>query len=393
MEPLRDWLVEHGLTVEWATAAAVAAAIGIAFVVAWLLQLFTRASRRRLLKSSEVRQRAVDDNAVVPRVARLVVILVAYTLVAPLLEPWGGLSSWTETLFQVLLIIAVAAALNSVISASVEVLQHRKRQEQRLPFKALAQSSHLAVWVYASVALLSVLSGKDMWAVLTGLTAIGAVLVYVFRDPILGWSAAVQIAANDLLQVGDWISVPSRGVDGVVEEIALTTIKVRNFDKTVTAVPTYTVFSEGFRNWSPIFKAGVRRMMRSIPIDATSVRFCDPALLERIRAIPLVEKLETEQATNLGYFRAWLQAWLEERPEVDRESTLVVRELAPSGRGIPVQFYVFARETRWKYYELLQAEIVDHIFAMLPRFDLRPFQEPTGGDLAGLATTPEQPPR
>ena len=340
-----------------------------------------------------------------PRTLRVVVIAVAALLIAPLVEPWPRVLEWTDKLFVVLLLLAVTLVVSGALGASFDVLQRHRKREQRLPFKALAQAAQMAVWVYAAVALLSVLTERDMWAVLTGLTAIGAVLVYVFRDPILGWTAAVQIAANDLLREGDWISVPKHGADGTVEEIALTSIKVRNFDKTVTSVPTYTVFSEGFRNWRGMYESGMRRIQRAIAIDMGSVRFCDRGLIRRLNRSPMMEEVDLAlepinadedllsdlQPTNLGCFRAWLQAWLERHPMIDKDATLVVRELAPEGRGIPVEFYVFTSELRWAHYERLQAEIVDQILAVLPQFELRPFQEPTGADLRALTAAAEDP--
>lgn len=397
MEPLRDWLIGRDWALTSATIAAVLASLLVAYLIGWILRLLTQAPRARLLESEDWKQ-ALEQRQVVPRVMRVIVVAAALLLIGPLVEPWPRLLLWTETLFKALLVITVAVAISSALAALFDVLQRHREKEQRLPFKAMAQSAQMPVWVYAAVALLSVMTGKDIWTVLTGLTAVGAVLVYVFRDPILGWTAAVQIVANDLLREGDMISIPKHGADGTVEEIALTSIKVRNFDKTVTAVPTYTVFSEGFRNWRGMFESGIRRMQRAVAIDATSVRFCDPELLRHLELSPLMRELDLLpacsgaggdplsdlQPTNIGCFRSWLHAWLERHPMIDRDATLVVRELAPSGRGVPVEFYVFTPEVRWPHYEKLQAEIVDHILAVLPQFDLRPFQEPTGEDLSSL---------
>jgi miniconductance mechanosensitive channel len=404
MEPLRDWLIERGWTGELATVAAVVAALAVAYLFGWVLRLLTRAPRARFLKSSVWRE-ALDRRGVVPRAMRVFVVAVAIILINPLVEPWPRVLQWVETLFRALLVVSIAAAISAALSAGIDVLQHQRDRRQRLPFKALAQSAQMTVWVYASVALLSVLSGKDMWAVLTGLTAVGAVLVYVFRDPILGWTAAVQIATNDLLREGDWISVPDRGADGRVEEIALTSIKVRNWDRSVTAVPTYTLFSEGFRNWRGMLESGARRIQRAVAIDATSVRFCDAELLQRLAESPLVRQLQLAtdfgeglhdplmeaRLTNLGCFRAWLEAWLERHPLVEEDAPLLVREAAPDGRGIPVEFVAFTSELRGRHYEALQAEILDHMVAVLPRFDLRVFQEPTGEDLAAAARAPVDP--
>ena len=272
--------------------------------------------------------------------------------------------------------------------SAVHALEIQEGREQRLPLKALGQAAQLALWSYATIVLVSVLSHRDVTTLLTGLTALGAVLVYVFRDPILGWTAGVQIAANDLARIGDWITVPDHDADGYVTEIALTTIKVRNWDKTISVIPTYALVSESFRNWRGMYESGGRRIKRAISVDANSVRVCDEAMRARLQAgeMPRASKEETgEPKTNLTLYRAWLEAWLLEHPAVNREMTTMVRELAPDGRGIPVEIYAFSRDTAWVAYEHLQADIYDRALAALTEFGLRVFQEPTGQDVRELA--------
>lgn len=222
---------------------------------------------------------------------------------------------------------------------------------------------------------------------MTGLTALGAVLVYVFRDPILGWTAGAQIAANDLARIGDWITVPEYEADGSVIEMALTTIKVRNWDKTISSIPSYSLVSEGFRNWRGMYESGGRRIKRSVSVDAGSVRFCDDALTGRLKQTGLLQpkhEPSDERVTNLTCFRGWLEGWLAEHPKINHEMATFVRELASDGRGIPVEIYAFSKDTRWTAYEHLQADIYDRALATLHEFDLRVFQEPTGEDVREL---------
>jgi len=320
--------------------------------------------------------------------AWVVIVMVIDSLVTPLLEPWPKTLGQAETILNGALVVAVTVAISKLIAAFVDTYEVQEGKAQRLPLKALGQALQLSLWTYASVVLLSVLSQRDVTTLLTGLTAVGAVLVYVFRDPILGWTAGVQIAANDLARIGDWITVPDHDADGWVIEIALTTIKVRNWDKTISTIPTYALVSEGFRNWRGMYESGGRRINRSVAIDANSVRPCDDALLDRLRTEGLLGPEPAPEPSNLACFRSWLEDWLKEHPEVNHEMTTMVRELAPEGRGIPVEIYAFSRDTSWVTYEHLQADIYDRVLAVLPRFGLRVFQEPTGLDVRELHSNP-----
>ena len=387
MESIRDWFLGVGWTEGWA----VAGAIGVALVAGAMLAEVLRAVLPAVL-SKVVRSRpgwvaAFDRRHVFRGAAWVVVVLVTDSLVTPMLETWPRTLAAVQTLLGGALVIAVAVTLSRLISALIDTFEVQEGKSQRLPLKALGQALQLSLWTYAIVVLLSVLSHRDVTTLLTGLTAIGAVLVYVFRDPILGWTAGVQIAANDLARIGDWITVPEHDADGFVTEIALTTIKVSNWDKTISTIPTYALVSEGFRNWHGMYESGGRRMKRSLSVDMTSVRFCDDELIGRLKERGLLRPQPDSpgsDTTNLACFRRWLEAWLEEHPQIHHEMTTMVRELAPDGRGIPVEIYAFSKGTGWVDYEHLQADIYDTAVATLPAFDLRVFQEPTGEDVREL---------
>ena len=314
-------------------------------------------------------------------------IIVADSLITPLLQSWPRALRLAETLLDAALAIAVTVLLSKLISAVVDALEEQDAKNQRLPVRALGQALQLTLWTYATVVFLSVMTHRDVTTLLTGLTAIGAVLVYVFRDPILGWSAGLQIAANDLVRIGDWIVIPDRDADGLVAEIALTTIKVHNWDKTISSIPTYTLVSEGFRNMRFMQESGGRRIRRSLPIDARSVRVCDDVLLGRLEQNGLLEPgLDAHEPppTNLNCFRKWLEAWMREHPEIRDDMMQLVRLLPQDGRGIPVEIYAFSSGTGLVAYEHLQADMLDRVLGVLPEFDLRLFQEPTGEDLREL---------
>lgn len=403
MQTFRDLLIQMG----WTSGSASIAAIATAFLLALLIGRILRALLSRplasLAETSGPWHDALKRHKVRRRIAWVIVTIATQALVLPLLESWPETQRFVDKTLDVILVVTVALAISGLIGALVFVLQVREGTT-RLPFKVLGQGAQITVLAYASVAVLSVLTGRDVITVLTGLTAIGAILVYIFRDPILGWTSGIQIAANDLVRVGDWITFPPANADGNVEEISITSVKVHNWDKTVSSIPTYSLISQGFRNWRGMYESGGRRIKRAIAIDAASVRFCDESLLHRLTRNPLIRKLDIKadprdadadplsdpRPTNLSCFRAWLNAWLERHPKIHEDMLLMVREMESEGRGIPVEIYVFSNDQRWEYYEKIQAEIIDHVLAVLPLFDLRIFQEPTGKDLRALAVAPDR---
>lgn len=398
MDVLSEWLVGRGWSQGWASITTIGAALLVAYSISWVVRLRTPEPLRRLLGNSKAWSEVLERLGVIRRGASMVFIIVTRFLALPLLEAWPALQVPAGVLLDALLVFVTARTASALISAVVEILGREADLDQRLPFTFLGQALQLVVWTLASIVLLSVVTQREVASVIAGMTAVGAVLAYVFRDPILGWTAGMQLAANDSVKIGDWIVMRDLQVDGIVEDIALTTVKVRNWDKTISSIPTHALVSQGLRNYRGMYQSGGRRIVRAISIDATSVCFPDDRLLERLRQSPLtrdlVESIEpgptTEKErdplsqalpTNLLYFRRWLEAWLEQHPQINHEMTTLVREREPEGRGIPVEIYAFSRDQQWEAYELLQAAILDQVVATLPAFDLRLFQEPTGEDL------------
>lgn len=387
MEAIRDRFLGLGWTEAWAVAGAIVVGLIAAALLAEIFRAVAPAILSKVVRPRRSWLAAFERRRVFRGAAWVVIVMVTDSAVTPMLEPWPKTLALAQTLLTGALVVAVAVAISKLIAALIDAFEVQDGKGQRLPLKALAQALQLSIWTYASVALLSVLSHRDVTTLLTGLTAVGAVLVYVFRDPILGWTAGVQIAANDLARIGDWITVPEHDADGWVTEIALTTIKVSNWDKTISTIPTYALVSEGFRNWRGMYDSGGRRMKRSVSIDMNSVRFCDDELVERLTKRALLRPhpdWPASEVTNLACFRRWLEAWLGEHSKIHHDMTTMVRELAPDGRGIPVEIYAFSKGTGWVDYEHLQADIYDTAVAVLPDFDLRVFQEPTGEDVREL---------
>lgn len=329
-------------------------------------------------------------------------------LAAPYVFPHSGSLQLSVRRFVLVYIITVTAwSLHSLVNATVAWLKSLESTRNK-PLDSYAQLVKGCVWLFAAIFTISELLNRSPWALLGGLGAFTAILLLVFRDAILGFVASVQITTLDLVHKGDWVEIPKYGVNGNVIDFSLTTIKIQNWDKTISTVPSYTLISDTFKNWRGMTDAGARRIKRSIALDMHSVKFLDQELLERLRKIQLlhgylIQKEEdilhwNEEAkvdassivngrhlTNIGTFRAYIDAYLREHPQIAQTMTFLVRQLEPTPKGVSIEIYVFSKELRWAYYEGIIADIFDHILAVIPTFELRVFQEPSGGDIQQIA--------
>ena len=234
-----------------------------------------------------------------------------------------------------------------------------------------------------------------------------AVLLLIFKDAILGFVAGIQLSANNMIHIGDWIDMPKYGADGDVIDITLTTVKVQNWDKTISTIPAYSLISDSFKNWRGMSESGGRRIKRSINIDMNTICFCDEQMIEKYRHIQYIadyidakkreidehniaanvddsELVNGRRMTNIGTFRAYVIAYLKNHPKINRDMTFLVRQLQPNENGLPIEIYVFSSDKVWANYEAIQADIFDHILAAVPNFGLRVFQNPTGSDFNRL---------
>ena len=275
----------------------------------------------------------------------------------------------------------ICAFLTSLYTISSE---HEKLKNHSL--KGFYQMLKLIVVCIGVIIIISELISKDPIAILTGLGAGTAILMLVFQDTIKGLVAGIQLTANDMVRPGDWISMPKYGADGDVMEVSLTTVKVRNWDKTITTVPPYALVNDSFQNWRGMFDIGGRRVKRSINIDMHTVRFCTQEELAYFKQQPWMEGFEEtgKEEVNLYIFRHYLDYYLRHHPKVNQEMIMLVRQLQPTAQGMPIELYFFSANTAWVRYEHLQAEVFDHVLAMLHQFDLKVFQSPTGLDLKEL---------
>lgn len=276
---------------------------------------------------------------------------------------------------------------------------------KRFPAKSFIQAAKLVINLVGCIFILSALLGKSPLVLFSGLGAVTAILLLIFKDAILGLVAGFQLSVNNMVMVGDWIEMPGRGADGDVIDVSLTTVKVQNWDKTITTIPTYALISDSFKNWRGMSESGGRRIKRSLQIDMRTIQFADETLLERFKRINILrpylesklddiqhynanvandfsELINGRRLTNVGTFRAYCVAYLRNHPKIHQSGmTLLVRQLPPTQTGLPIELYAFANDTAWANYEDIQGDIFDHLLSILPEFELSAFQAPSGADL------------
>jgi miniconductance mechanosensitive channel len=314
--------------------------------------------------------------------------------------------SLIHTLIYVYMTIVGMLVIVSFTKALHEIYQHTEVSKNR-PIKGYIQLINIFIYFIAGIIIISFVTGNSPTKLLAGLGAMAAVLLLVFKDTILGLVASVQLSANNMVKIGDWIEMPSRKADGTILEISLNTVKVQNWDKTISTIPTYALVSESFTNWRGMEESGGRRIKRAIHIDMSSVKFCSPEMIEKFKKIHrlknyIPEKLkELEQfnqeneiddsilvngrrLTNLGVFRKYMEEYLKHHPKIHKDMTFLVRHLQSSEKGIPIEIYVFSNDQAWANFEGIQADIFDHILAVLPEFELRVFQNPTSYSFENL---------
>jgi miniconductance mechanosensitive channel len=400
-EDIQSLLDMHPTVMPWVLGAAVLILSVVVFVIA---RYFIA---RGLVHLSTRTENKYDDVMVEKlrpfRFAWVAPLLVIYYLA-------GLLPENAQVIRQAVLLIVlwlVVITFNSVLNG-LNAIYEASRRYHGVSIEGYLDLVKLLIIAGALIVTASVLTGQSPVVLLSGLGVIMALLVLMFRDTLLSLVASLQINSNDLVREGDWIEMPSFGADGSVLNISLHTVKVQNWDKTITVIPTYKLLEDPFRNWRGMEESGGRRIKRAIHVDLNTVRFCDREMLERFKNIPLVKEYieaklseasqtasapegiesasATPQITNMEVFQAYVTNYLRSRPDLHQEGmTLLVHQLAPGPTGLPLEIYVFTKTVEWAAYEAVQAEILDHLLGALPQFDLRVFQEPTGADFRALA--------
>lgn len=284
------------------------------------------------------------------------------------------------------LVITTLLLINSFLNSLYEISNEHETFRNR-PLKGIYQMINLVAIGIGIILIISILIDQNAATILAGLGASAAVLMLIFKDSILGLVAGVQLSANDMLRPGDWITMPKYGADGDVLEVSLTTVKVRNFDKTITTIPPYALVSDSFQNWRGMRETGGRRIKRSIYIDMTTVHFCSEKEKSQFASHGWIDEEQAKpenQLVNLHVFRSYLLEYLKKHPRTHKELMIMVRQMQPTPEGLPLEIYCFTNTTVWPEYEQIQGEIFDHILAIIPTFGLRIFQRPSGNDLTNI---------
>lgn len=373
------WLTEAGWSETYVNLAVKAVIILGILVVAYAAAVLFRRLVVPLLQKISARTKAVWDDhlfsdKVMHRAARLIPPLIWYVLLRVAFYDTPVLLNVLHKACLIYLIVAVLQLVAAFLDTLYEISSRHETLRNR-PLKGVYQMIKLLAVCVGAILIVSILIGQDATAVLAGLGASAAIIMLIFRDSILGLVAGVQLSANDMLRPGDWITMAKYGADGYVTEVTLTTVKVQNFDKTITTIPPYTLVSDSFQNWRGMWDSGGRRIKRSLLIDASSVHNCTAAELAALREKGLAGTTpDAEPVVNLYALREYAARYLKGHPGIHPDLMQMVRMLQPTPEGIPVEVYCFTRETDWVAYEAVQGAVFDHLFAVLPDFGLRAYQ-------------------
>ena len=288
-----------------------------------------------------------------------------------------GLLLLSQKICAVYIVFALLLAINGFILVFLDMYNMRQVNKNR-PIKGFMQVLQVLLFFIGGIVIIAILIGKSPASLFAGLGASAAILMLVFKDTILGFVAGIQLSANDMLRPGDWITVPGSNANGIVQEITLNTVKIQNFDNTISTIPPYTLVNASFQNWRGMVESGGRRVMKSIFLDLNTIKFCTPDMLDTFRKeIPLLADYKPDEGvtpTNSQMFRVYVEKYLTSLPVVNTDLDLIISQLQSTEYGVPIQIYFFSRNKVWKEYERIQSDIFDHFFAMVPKFDLKVYQ-------------------
>lgn len=405
-----DWLLNQNLSERVAQSLGFSATLAALLILVLLSGWASRRFLTPLLEEAVARSTIKWDDTLVEhlffkRLAYLVPAVAVYLacdLIYPPESPSGILFKRIALIFFVIISVRV---LDAFLNAAHDIYRTHGATKTK-PIRGYIQAITIVAYIMAGIFIVAIATNQSPWGILTVFGGLTAVLILVFKDTLLGFVASIQLSANDMVRVGDWIEMPKYGADGDVIDVSINTIKVRNWDKTIATIPTYALVSDSFKNWRGMTESGGRRIKRALFLDMNSVTFCNEEMLTRFGKIELLKPylnskraeittynnahrgdpgspLNDRQQTNIGVFRAYIVAYLRSHPKIRQDMTFLVRHLEPTAQGLPMEIYVFSSEQAWADYEAIQADIFDHILAAVPEFGLRIFQFPSGHDLKG----------
>jgi miniconductance mechanosensitive channel len=406
-ELLINWLTKQGIASEWLMSASAVTGLLCIIVIAVISHYIAKHQLLILVHNMVLRSsNHYDDLLIEHKFFSRVASLVPSVLLLFLTPYFLPMEYWLNHFLIIFAKVAICFQVAQSLSAALNVfksLYKKTAREKYIPLNSTIQVIKLVIFIVATILAISYIIGRSPIYLLSGLGALTAVLILVFQDTVKGLVASIQISANRMVAPGDWVELPDYGADGDVLEIGLNTVKIQNFDKTVTTVPTYALINGSFKNWRDMLNSGGRRIKRAIIIDVSSIQFYQQTDIENLRSISLINSyldkkqieiaqwcqqrnigdqysVNARQMTNIGTFRAYIEAYLRSHHNVHQQMTCMVRQLAASENGLPLELYFFSNDQNWINYEGIQADIFDHLYAMAPQFGLKVFQHPSGHD-------------
>ncbi|TVX96449.1 mechanosensitive ion channel family protein [Cohnella terricola] len=403
MDSIKNWMVEQGVSSQVAVYLANLTVLLLIVGISVAANFVTKKIVLRIIAAFIMKNRFTWDNVFLER---KVFVKLSHIVPAIIIYYFAPVFPNTQTAIEkgaaVYIMIVSMMVFDAFLNACNDIYNTYDISKQK-PIRGYIQVVKILVFIIGVIIMIANLIGESPLILLSGLGALSAVLMLIFKDSILGLVAGVQLSANDMVRVGDWIEMPKYHADGDVIDISLNTVKVMNFDKTITTIPSYALISDSFRNWRGMRQSGGRRIKRAVFIDANSIGFCTQEMIERFSKIHdltdymkdkkreilehnahnrIDKSLEVNgrQLTNIGVLRVYIENYLKRHSKIRQDMTLIVRQLAPTENGLPLEIYAFVNDTNWAVYESVQADIFDHIFAAAPTFGLRIFQNPAGYD-------------
>ena len=408
---LQNWLSQGGVPDQNIGTAVIAIKIIALLIVCWIVNVIAKKFILRLVRAI-IRKTKNDwddvfvDKQVFKNVSHFAPAFVIYFLAPIWLEASPEAVDVIKRMANAYMIIVGCGVFDAVLNA-VLVIYQRFDISRKKPIKGYLQAVKILIYFLTVLFVISTLMNKSPWGFLSIFGGLTAVILLIFKDMILGLVAGIQLTSNNMVARGDWIEMPKYGADGDVIDMTLTTVMVKNWDKTITTIPAYALISDSFKNWRGMQESGGRRIKRSFNIDMNSIKFVDEELLKKfekfeflkdylkektkevadfnkVKNIDMKELINGRRLTNIGTFRAYIINYLRNHPKIHQELTFLVRHLAPTEHGLPIEIYVFSNDQVWAHYEAIQADIFDHVLAVTREFDLRIFQNPTGADFQAL---------
>lgn len=408
LENLEAWLLNQGVNETFAQFFKVSISVGVIIILALVADFIAKriflASMARIAKRTKTEwDDVLVEKKFFHRLAHFAPAIVIYLTIGVALYDYSPrVTVAIQALTKIYMVITALLVLNSFLDTLNEIYQELPFAKSR-PIKGYLQVIKIILYTFGGIVIIGIIINKNPSSILVGLGASTAILMLVFKDTITGLVASIQLSANNMLKLGDWIEMPSRNLDGTVTDISLTTVKVQNFDNTITTIPPFALVNESFKNWRGMEESDGRRIKRSVYIDVKTIKFCTPEMIGNYKKIPTIsghlESLEmptlnySDQAmmlsagmpTNLSVFRLYVETYLKNHPMINQDSTLIVRLMQPLEYGIPLEIYCFTLDKRFVQFEKIQSDILDHIMAALPIFDLKVFQRMSSDDIRNIA--------